>query len=110
MAFKIKTPKEKKAKEKEDEFISGRRFQVAIDKNAYLREEQPNGIKMKSYPMTPLSKIKTKDEARTMAIDYQSWASEQSMSYGELIVYQNYFERLGKKFGLKKEFKREGIL
>lgn len=68
------------------------------------------GSKMKNYPMTSLSKIKTKEEARTMAIDYQNWASEQSMSYGELVEYQNYFEKLGKKFGLKEEFKENGII
>ena len=68
------------------------------------------GRKMKSYPMISLSEIKTKEEAKTMAIDYQSWASEQSMSYGELAEYQNYFEKLGKKFGLKKEFNENGII
>jgi len=68
------------------------------------------GRKMKSYPMVSLSEIKTKEEAKTMAIDYQNWASEQSMSYGELAEYQNYFEKLGKKFGLKKEFKENGII
>ena len=68
------------------------------------------GRKMNSYPLTPISEIKNKDDARTSAIDYQTWASEQNLSYGELVKYQNHFEKLGKKFGLKKEFKENGII
>lgn len=68
------------------------------------------GRKMKSYPLPSLSQIKTKDEAQTMAIDYQMWVSEKNLSYGELLEYQNYFEKVGKKFKLTKEFKENGII
>ena len=91
MTYKIKKPKVKKVL-------------------PYELPYELRGRKMKSYPIPSLSEIKTKEEARTMAIDYQNWASEQSMSYGELAKYQNYFENLGKKFGLKKEFKENGII
>jgi len=54
--------------------------------------------------------IKTKEEARQYVIDYQSWASNQSLSMGELADYGNRFYRLGRKFGLTKEFKENGII
>lgn len=53
---------------------------------------------------------KTKGEAQTMAIEYQHWASNRNLSYGELVEYQNYFTKLGKKFGLTREFKENGII
>jgi hypothetical protein len=66
--------------------------------------------KMDTYPLPNLSQVKTKDEARTMAIDYQNWASEQNLSYSEIAEYQNYFEELGKKFKLTEEFKENAII
>jgi hypothetical protein len=54
--------------------------------------------------------VKTKEQARQIAIDWQSWASKQSLSYSELSQWQTYFETLAKKFGLKKEFKENGII
>jgi len=63
-----------------------------------------------SMPLKPLSEIKSKGEAETMAIEYQKWASDENLSYSELIEYQNYFEKLGKKFKLTEEFKENGII
>ena len=60
--------------------------------------------------LKPISKIKTKAEARAEAMDYQSWASEENLSYGELAKYQNYFKRLGKKFNLTEEFEENGVI
>lgn len=54
--------------------------------------------------------VKTKEQAQQVAIDYQDWASEQSLSYGELFYYQNKLEKLAKRFGLVKEFKENGII
>lgn len=54
--------------------------------------------------------IKSKDEARQEAIDWQDLASEQSLSYSELAEWQGYFMTLGKKYGLSREFKENGIL
>jgi hypothetical protein len=56
-----------------------------------------------------ISKVKNKSEAQSIAVAYQNWSSEHSMSYGELIKYNHYFEALGKKFKLIKEFKENGI-
>jgi hypothetical protein len=53
---------------------------------------------------------KTKEEARDYAIRWQYWVAEQNLSYGELLKWGIYFERLGKKFKLTDEFKENGIL
>ena len=57
-----------------------------------------------------LSAVKTANEAEQLAIDYQNWASEQSLSYSEMAEYQAYFEQLAKKFNLTAEFKENGII
>ena len=54
--------------------------------------------------------IKTKEEARQIAIDWQYKQSKQAMSYHELLQWQNYFEILAKKFNLTDEFKENGII
>ena len=57
-----------------------------------------------------VSAINTQEDARQTAIDWQSWASGQNLSYGELSEYQGYFETLGEKFGLTEEFRENGII
>lgn len=60
--------------------------------------------------MKIVSAIKSEDEARQIAIDWQSWQSEQHLSYGELAEWQEYFEELAAKFDLTEEFKENAIL
>ena len=67
--------------------------------------EEVNGFEMKD-----ISSVQTDGEARDLAIDWQKWQSEQSLSQGELVEYQDYFEQLAKKFGLEDEFKENGII
>lgn len=62
------------------------------------------------YNQKKISKIKSKEEARDEAIEWQNWASNQNLSYGELAQYQNYFTKLARKFGLLREFKENGII
>lgn len=57
-----------------------------------------------------ITTFKTLNEARQYAIDWQSWQSEQSLSYRELIKWQNLFEKLAIKFDLLEEFKENGII
>lgn len=57
-----------------------------------------------------ISAIKSKDEARQKAIDWQNWAGEQSLSYSELAEWYEYFSKLGAKYGLLREFRENGIL
>jgi hypothetical protein len=59
---------------------------------------------------TVLTEPQSAEEARQQAIDWQHWASEQSMSYGELGNYQDHFERVAAKFGLTEEFQENGII
>lgn len=50
-----------------------------------------------------------KENASQIAIDWQYEASEQNLSYGELAEAGDYFYRLGKRYGLLKEFRKNGI-
>ena len=50
------------------------------------------------------------DEARGIAIDWQNWQAEHSMSWLLASEWQSYFERLAEKFNLTDEFKENGIL
>jgi len=57
-----------------------------------------------------IEEFKTKDEARQYAIDWQSWASEQNLSYSELAGWGEYFTELATHFALLEEFKENGII
>ena len=57
-----------------------------------------------------LSTIKNKQEAREIAIKWQKWPSNENMSYGEILKWYQFFRTLAIRFGLKKEFKENGIL
>lgn len=54
--------------------------------------------------------IKTKEEARDFAIKWQSWVSKQSLSYGEMAEWAEYFRELAEKFDLTEEFKENCII
>jgi len=51
-----------------------------------------------------------KAKAIQSAIDLQNYISQNDCSYGELIMYQDKFEKLGKRYGLLTEFKENGII
>ncbi len=50
---------------------------------------------------------KRKAEVREEAIEYSY--SEEELSYGELAEKNDYFERLGRRYGLLREFKENCI-
>ena len=52
---------------------------------------------------------KKKNEARNKAIDWQLYESDYPYSYGGLLILQEYFFKLGKRYGLLKEFRENGI-
>lgn len=54
--------------------------------------------------------IKSKEQARVLAQQWQHKASTQALSYGELFTATNYFTKLAKKFHLVREFKENGII
>lgn len=61
--------------------------------------------------ITPdISTIKTKEQARQTAIDWQNWIPKHSQSYAEMINFYVYFQHLATKFNLFREFKENGIL
>ena len=50
-----------------------------------------------------------KEAARQEAIDWQLHDSDYPYSYGGLAIICNYFYKLGKRFGLLREFRENGI-
>lgn len=53
---------------------------------------------------------KAKAKARDKAVEWQSCFCDQNYSYGELAYWQDYFSRLGRTYGLTKEFRENGII
>jgi hypothetical protein len=51
-----------------------------------------------------------KQKARQEAIDWQIGFIKHSYDWCDLSHYNTYFEKLGKRYGLLKEFKKNGIL
>lgn len=59
---------------------------------------------------TPTKYEIKQQQARDKAVEYQLWASEQNLSYGELYEFAEYFRKLAKRYGLIKEFRENGII
>lgn len=58
-----------------------------------------------------MENIKTKEEARQYAIDWQNFEMyDRDISYGELAEMQEEFRKLGEKFDLLEEFSTNGII
>ena len=53
--------------------------------------------------------LEGKAKARQEAIDYQLGVGEHNYSWAEIQHYCDYFEKLGKRYGLLKEFRENGI-
>lgn len=63
------------------------------------------------FDLPKVEKVKTEGEASDLAISWQHWFGENSISYGETIYYQNYFLSLVDKFPqLREEFSENGII
>lgn len=54
--------------------------------------------------------INTREEAQDYAQEWQQWAGEESLSYGELAEWGAIFEELAERFDLKEEFMENGII
>lgn len=50
-----------------------------------------------------------KADVRQQAMDWQSDFANHNYSYGEIAWFQGYFETLGRRYGLLREFRAEGI-
>ena len=53
---------------------------------------------------------RAKERARNKAIEWQMDIENHNYSYGELAYYQEYFERIGRRYGLISEFRENGII
>lgn len=53
---------------------------------------------------------KNKEKVRNFAIKWQSEFGDHNYSLGELASFENYFEKMGRRYGLIKEFKAECII
>ena len=57
-----------------------------------------------------VSTVATAGEARDIAIEWSHWSGEQSLSYGDLFDWQDYFSSIVAKFPeLEDEFTENGI-
>jgi hypothetical protein len=54
--------------------------------------------------------ITTQGQARDFAIEWQRWAGEQDLSYGELAEWGAVLGELAEKYDLQEEFNENGIL
>lgn len=54
--------------------------------------------------------LELKASARQKAIDWQNDFCNHSYSWGELAYFGDYFKKLGKRYGLTKEFRENGII
>lgn len=51
-----------------------------------------------------------KEKIKQKAIEWQNDFENQDYCWGDLTIYQQYFEEKGKRYGLLKEFKENGII
>ncbi len=54
--------------------------------------------------------IYTRGQAEQYAKDYQNWASEQDLSWGEIAEWENEFALIAERFDLLEEFKENNII
>ena len=52
----------------------------------------------------------TSEQATEYAKDYQRYAGDVDLSYGELVEWGDIFEQLAERFDLREEFKENGII
>ena len=50
-----------------------------------------------------------KEQVRQEAIEWQLDFSNHNYSWGELAIWQEHFERLGRRYGLLREFRENAI-
>jgi hypothetical protein len=62
------------------------------------------------FDIPPVDKVTSEDQARDIAIEYQMYAGEHDLSYGEIVYFNNRLEDIASKFGLLDEFKENGVL
>ena len=56
------------------------------------------------------TEVHSAEEARDKAAAWQHWMADRSLSYGEIVEWQDYFTKMADQFGLTDEFKENGII
>jgi len=82
----------------------------AIMLDGVISEICEEAVKRERRNKMKATAIKSKAEARQKAIDWQAWQGRRSMSTTEVMRWAEYFRVLGKRFGLLREFKENGII
>lgn len=68
-------------------------------------------IYVRMFEKKAVEAVESEDEARELAINWQQWQSNESLSLGEVAEYMDYFTQLADKFpGLKDEFTENAII
>lgn len=62
------------------------------------------------FDVPAVKNVRNEAQARQVAIDYQAWSAEQSLSYGELVYFTNRLEAIAERFNLIDEFKENGVI
>lgn len=62
------------------------------------------------FKRVAIEELKTADDAREHAQEWQAWTANNAMSYMELADWEDYFREIAKKFDLTDEFKENGVL
>ena len=60
--------------------------------------------------ITRLENVKSKGEARDIAIEWQQWFRGEKMFMSDFVRWQDAFDRVAKKYRLVREFKENGIV
>lgn len=81
-----------------------RKFELGQVDVEILEKERED--KMKN---TKTTYARNKVVARQEAIDWQKDVANHDYSYGELVKFGEHFEKLGRRYGLLKEFRENGI-
>lgn len=82
------------------------------DDGTILRENlRPRRISDKrGVTKTTTEYERMKRQVRDYAIQWQSEQADKSASYYELMIFQDYFARLARRYGLVREFRENGII
>jgi len=90
-------------------------FTVEIDgrkTNKFIKElkNQTSVIKIDKIYNIKKDYKTLKNEARSSVIELQNEINNLSLSYGGLVIMQDFFEKVARRYGLIKEFTENGII
>lgn len=81
-----------------------------VDYDDYFGKCFECGAEYEDILQEEIANCTTPEHAQELAIDWQAWQQENSLSYGELAEWQNRFESLAVQHGLTEEFRENGII